>query len=222
MRRVGLALMVLVTLAACNPDPTTGRPPAGGAVAPYRAAIHRVGPGTAWTLSASWRPGCPVGPDALRLVELTHWGYDGTARTGRLVVAASLTDEVIDVFRRLYEARFQIERMEPVDGFAGSDDASMAANNTSAFNCRLVARTTTWSEHSYGTAIDVNPVQNPYVRNGVADPPAGSEWLDRAWATPGMIRDGDSVVEAFAAAGFRWGGHWTTVKDYQHFSTSGR
>jgi len=223
MRRAALALLGLVVLAGCNPDPTTGRPPAeGDPVPPFTVTVHEVGPGTPWPLDGSWRPGCPVGPAELRLVEVLRWGYDGRPYPGRIVVAASLTDEVADVFRRLYELRFQIEWMEPIDRYGGDDDASMAANNTSAFNCRTVAGTSTWSEHAFGTAIDVNPVQNPYVRDGVADPPAGAGWLDRGWATPGMVQDGDAVVAAFAANGFQWGGHWSTVKDYQHFSTSGR
>lgn len=222
MRRLLVIPALILALAACNPDPTTGRPPTEGPVPAFRAAVHAVGPGTAWPLDASWRVGCPVGPGGLRLVEVSHWGYDGRARTGRLVVAAVLSDEVTAVFRRLYDLRFQIQRMEPVEAFGGSDARSMEANNTSAFNCRRVAGTSVWSEHAYGSAIDLNPVQNPYVRNGTADPPAGSQWLDRRWETPGMIRDGDAVVAAFKAQGFSWGGHWQTVKDYQHFSTSGR
>lgn len=215
-------MLSFCVLTACSPDPTTGRPPTGSPAVAFKATVRAVGPGTPWPLSASWRSGCPVSPAGLRLVEVTHWGYDGRARIGRVVVARDLTDEVTAIFARLYAQRFQIQRMEVVDAYGGSDAASMAANNTSAFNCRRVAGTTTWSEHAYGTAIDVNPVQNPYVRNGVADPKAGSSWLNRAWATPGMIRDGDSTVAAFAANRFRWGGHWRTVKDYQHFSISGR
>ncbi len=221
MRRALITVTLLALLAACNPDPTTAHPP-DGALPPFHATVHTVGPGTPWPLGDSWREGCPVGPDALRLVEVDHWGYDGTVHTGKLVVAADAVDRVVEAFRSLFTARFQIERMEPVDAFDGRDEASMAANNTSAFNCRVVAGTATWSEHAYGTAIDVNPVQNPYVRDGTTDPPAGASWLDRAWETPGMIRDGDAVVAAFAAQGFGWGGHWRSAQDYQHFSLSGR
>ena len=219
---VGLVLAVTV-LAGCNPDPTSGRPPGAGQPAPpFTASIHAVGPGTPWPLSSSWRPGCPVGPADLRAVQVTHWGYDGSPHTGSVVVHASVAPAVRDVFARLYAERFQIERVEPVDAFGGSDAASMAANNTSGYSCRRVAGSTRWSEHAFGTAIDVNPVQNPYVRGSLVEPPAGSAWLDRQPPTPGMIRDGDAVVGAFAAGGFAWGGHWTSAKDHQHFSTSGR
>jgi len=210
-------------LAGCNPDPSTGRPPPTGAVAaPYTTSVHAVGPGTQWPLAASWRPGCPVGPENLRLVELTHWGYDGQVHTGQIVVHAWVVPAVIQIFGELYAARVQIERMTPVDAFGGDDDASMAANNTSAFNCRKVARTTSLSEHASGLAIDLNPVQNPYVHRRSVDPPAGRSWLDREFETPGMVRSGDVVVRSFAAGGFGWGGSWTGAKDYQHFSTSGR
>jgi hypothetical protein len=225
VRRPVVLLVLVVSLgllAACNPDPTTGRPPDGPPARAFTALVKEVGPGTPWPLGSSWRPGCPVGPEDLRLVEVTRWGFDGNPYNGRIVVATHLTDEVIEVFRQLYEMGFQISHMEPVDDFGGSDAASMAADNTSGFNCRTVAGTSTWSEHSYGTAIDLNPVQNPYVRDGVADPPGGGSYLDRVWPTPGLVRDGDAVVTAVADNGFRWGGHWTSAKDYQHFSLSGR
>ncbi len=222
MRRALAVGLLLLVIAGCNPDPTTGRPPPGTPTVAFRYSIHPVGPGTPWTLASSWRPGCPVGPAGLRLVEVLHWGYDGKPRTGRIVVAAHLASKTAAVFRDLYAQRFQIQRMEPVDAFGGSDARSMAANNTSGFNCRPVAGTSTWSEHAFGTAIDVNPVQNPWVSKGVVDPPAGSSWLDRTSPTPGMIMAGDATVKAFAAQGYKWGGSWTTKKDYQHFSTSGR
>jgi hypothetical protein len=99
----------------------------------------------------------------------------------------------------------------------------MAANNTSAFNCRFVSGTARWSEHAYGRAIDINPVQNPYVSSsGRASPPAGAAYVDRSRRAPGMIHAGDAVVRAFAAVGWGWGGSWRGVKDYQHFSASGR
>ena len=215
--------MLVLVLTACNPDPTTGRPPAIDApVAPFLSSVHTVGPGTEWPLTSSWRPGCPVGPENLRLVELTHWGYDGQVHAGRIVVHAWVVPAVIQAFSDLYAARFQIQRMTPIDEFGGDDHASMAANNTSAFNCRTVAGTSSLSEHASGLAIDLNPIQNPYVVKGSVDPPAGRGWLDRRFETPGLVRAGDVVVRSFAAAGFRWGGSWTGAKDYQHFSTSGR
>lgn len=127
------------------------------------------------------------------------------------------------VFRRLFDERFPIESMRLVDEFGGDDDRSMSANNTSAFNCRPATGSTRWSEHAYGRAVDINPVQNPYVtRSGAVLPPAGDAHTRRDPATPGLITDGSVVVSAFADIGWTWGGHWSSGKDYQHFSATGR
>ena len=173
-------------------------------------------------LRFSYRRGCPVGPAELRTVRLAYWGFDGRARVGRLVVNVRVAPDVVTVFRRLYAARFPIRRMVPVSAYRGSDDASMAADNTSAFNCRFVSGTSRWSMHAYGLAVDVNPVENPYVSGGRVSPPAGSRYLDRGRRRPGMAFERGVLVRAFAAAGWRWGGHWTGSPDYQHFSTNGR
>jgi hypothetical protein len=158
----------------------------------------------------------------LRAVDVSFWGYDGRVRTGRLIVAASLAEQMVSIMRDLYDARFPIERMEPVDAYGGDDDDSMAANNTSAFNCRPVTGGSAWSEHSYGRAIDVNPLVNPYVRGSTVLPPGGRAYVDRSLDAPGMIHAGDEVVDAFAARGWKWGGYWGSPTDYQHFSTTGR
>jgi len=170
----------------------------------------------------SWRPGCPVALDELALLRLDHWGLDGVVHRGELVVAAEVADEVLGAFSRIYAARFPIDRMERVDAYDGSDDRSMAANNTSAFNCRPITGGGGWSEHSYGTAIDVNPVQNPYVRGDTVLPPAGERYLDRSDVRPGMVVDPGPVTGAFRSLGWGWGGEWQTPRDYQHFSESGR
>jgi hypothetical protein len=112
--------------------------------------------------------------------------------------------------------------MVPVSRYRGSDDASMAADNTSAFNCRFVSGTSRWSMHAFGLAIDVNPVENPYISGGRASPPAGRRYLDRDRARRGMAVTGGALVSAFAAVGWRWGGLWSAAADYQHFSTNGR
>ncbi|WP_240645839.1 M15 family metallopeptidase [Georgenia sp. SYP-B2076] len=203
------------------PPPATSASPTASAPLPppFRSAIKAV---TAEGLSASWRPGCPVPVEGLRAVEVTFWGFDGTAHTGVLVVEAAVAQDVTAIMSDLYGARFPIERMEPVDLYGGDDDASMAANNTSAFNCRAVTGGSSWSEHSYGRAIDVNPLVNPYVAGAVVLPTAGTAYADRAQDAPGMIHAGDDVVRAFAARGWSWGGTWASPRDYQHFSLSGR
>jgi hypothetical protein len=181
----------------------------------YTSVVSPVG-----DLSASWRAGCPVTPADLRLVTVTLIGFDGKPGTGRIVVAADVAQATADVFGSLYAMRYPIARMEPVEAFGGSDDASMAADNTSAFNCRATTGGTGFSEHSYGSAIDLNPVENPYVKGSTVLPEAGRAFVDRKLA-PGVIVAGDPVVRAFADRGFSWGGDWNSLKDYQHFSVSG-
>ena len=170
-------------------------------------------------LRFSYREGCPVGPAALRTVVVSHWGFDGSARTGRIVVSRRTAPAVVRVFRTLWQERFPIRRLQPVSAYRGSDDASMAADNTSGFNCRFVGGTSRWSMHAYGEAIDVNPVENPSVRGSTVSPGAGRTYLDRSRYRPGMAVVDGVLVRAFAAAGWRWG---SSFGDYQHFSTTGR
>lgn len=182
--------------------------------------VSTVSPVTAEQLGSSYRAGCPVPPSSLRLLRLSHVTFEGTVATGELVVHQDVAARTSEVFRRLYDLRFPVQQVVPVTAYGSSDDASMAANNTSAFDCRPTTGGTAWSEHSYGRALDVNPVQNPYVSGSVVLPPAGRAYLDRSLVRPGMV--GPDVVAAFEAGGYRWGGSWTSPKDYQHFSTSGR
>jgi hypothetical protein len=156
-------------------------------------------------------------------VTVSHWGFDGALHDGQLVVHHDVAVAVVGIFYSLYNFRFPIERMQPVDAYGADDNASMAANNTSAFNCRPVTGNPgVWSEHSFGRAIDVNPVQNPYLRGGTVLPPAGGGYLDRGRNATGLIQAGSPAVAAFSAAGWSWGGYWSSLKDYQHFSLSGR
>ena len=170
-------------------------------------------------LRHSYRKGCPVGPAQLRTVVVSHWGLDGRPRVGRIVVARRVAADVLTVFRRLWQQRFPVQRLEPVSAYRGSDDASMAADNTSAFNCRFVGGTSRWSMHAYGEAIDVNPVENPYVQGGRVSPPAGLRYVRRSPYRAGMAVPGGVLVRAFAAVGWKWGAGFG---DYQHFSTTGR
>ncbi|PVU84150.1 peptidase M15 [Cellulomonas sp. WB94] len=169
----------------------------------------------------SWRPGCPVPVADLRYVTVSHVTFDGAVATGELVVHADLADGVVGVFRALFAAGYPIRSMRLVDDFGGSDDASMAADNTSAFNCRAITRGTGWSEHAYGRALDLDPVENPYVRGSLVLPVAGKPFAARP-DLPGVVHADDAVVRAFADAGWQWGGYWASPTDYQHFSTTGR
>jgi D-alanyl-D-alanine carboxypeptidase len=171
----------------------------------------------------SWHRGCPVGLAELRLLSVSHWGFDGRVHRGRLVVNRDAATAMLAAMRSLYRLGFPIRQMRLVDAYGADDHRSMAADNTSAFNCRFVAGSPgVWSEHAYGRAIDVNPVENPYVTaSGYASPPAGAPFAQRSRDAPGLIHRGGPVVEAFAAAGWEWGGSWPWPRDYQHFSASG-
>jgi hypothetical protein len=170
---------------------------------------------------SSWHRGCPVRIRDLRLLRLDRWGFDGTVRRGRLIVHEDQARRVKRVFSRLFDVHFRIRRMRLIDFYNGSDDRSMDANNTSAFNCRFVAGTTRWSQHAYGRAIDINPIRNPYVAGSHVSPEAGRPYADRSRHAIGMIHGGDAVVRAFAAANWKWGGYWSYPKDYMHFSRNG-
>ena len=202
------------------PPPSTAAPATTAPAVPaFSGVAVRV---TAADLPASWRPGCPVTPADLRRLELSYWGFDDRPHAGALIVNASQADKIIGVFKRLYEKRFPIRRMEPIDVYGGSDDASIAADNTSGFNCRnaVASGPPTWSQHAFGMAIDVNPVENPYILDGDVLPPAGREFVDRRNVRPGMALRGGELVAAFAEAGWSWGGVWANP-DYQHFSAAG-
>jgi hypothetical protein len=190
------------------------------ALPPYHAYATTV---TARQLGASWHPGCPVGPAQLRTVTVTYFGFDGRAHTGSLVVNRAVVRDVEQVFRRLYDERFPIRRITPVARYGGSDDRSMAADNTSAFNCRYAVAPgpKQWSVHAFGEAIDVNTVENPYLEGGRVLPPAGRAYTDRARYRKGMAVAGGVLVRAFASVGWLWGGRWSASPDWQHFSKTG-
>ena len=203
---------------------TTGSlPPASTMANVFEGNSITIDAVTAARMTSSWRPGCPIPLHRLRLLRLTYWGFDEQPHTGELVVADEHAEAMLSVFRRLFDARFPIQSIRLIDDFGGDDDRSMAANNTSAFNCRPATASTRWSEHAYGRAIDINPIQNPYVTTtGRILPPAGAAFADRGKAAPGVITADGPVVAAFRDIGWAWGGTWTRAKDYQHFSSSGR
>ncbi len=188
----------------------------------FRATIAPIDSAQAKRMrSVSWRPGCPVSLKDLRILSFSHWGFDRKVRTGRLVVHEDVARSLLGAFRDLYAERFPIRKVVPVDAYGASDFRSIEADNTSAFNCRLVEGTRRWSEHAYGRAIDINPIENPYVSGGRTSHRASVSYLDRGRRRPGMAHEGGALVRAFDAIGWGWGGRWTSVKDYQHFSASG-
>jgi hypothetical protein len=175
----------------------------------------------AMTRSGTWSPRCPVSLGELRLVTLSYWGFDGRRHTGRLVVNRNVVSAIVGALRRLYRARFPIRRMVPIDAYGGSDERSMEADNTSAFSGRFVAGSTVWSQHAFGRAIDIDPLENPEIRDGRVYPTNAARYVDRTQRLPGMIAAGGLVVRAFAAVGWGWGGAWHAPRDYQHFSATG-
>jgi hypothetical protein len=219
----GMAFMTDDAAAGGVREPVDTGPAVPEAIAPepvFTASIDEV---TADELDVSWRPGCPVGIEDLRRLELAHWNDDGAATTGTLVVHADHADDIVTVFARLFEAGFPIHAMQPIVAFGGDDQSSMRANNTSAFNCREIdGRPGVWSQHAFGGAIDINPLVNPWVRGDRVDPPEGASFVERDAAVSGLVVAGDVVTQAFADIGWGWGGDWTGTLDYQHFSHNGR
>lgn len=205
----------------------TLRDPAQTEPATFRASVERITPFLRQRmLGSSHHAGCPVPWRGLRYLQLSYVGFDGGTHTGELVVAAPYARDVVVVFRKLYEARWPIRRMRLVDAYGGDDDRSMAADNTSGFNCRKVKGSQKWSDHAFGAAIDLNPVQNPYLTGSSVTPPGSRRFatLDRAAGAlvpGGTIRSDDVVVRAFSAIGWEWGGSWAEP-DFQHFSATGR
>lgn len=195
-------------------------PRAEAALPAYTASVRPIGAALAYRMRWSWRAGCPVPLSGLRYLRMTYYGFDGLAHTGEMVVNADVVPQVVTAFRRIYVARFPVYRMRLVDDYRGSDAAVMAANDTSAFNCRRVTGGTSWSQHSYGRAVDLNPVQNPYVKGTTVEPTAGRSYVTRSPLRKGMVNS--AVRSAFSGVGWSWGGRWITLKDYMHFSRNGR
>jgi hypothetical protein len=222
---IAAATTAAATLVALAPAPGASSPSNRllQGQAAFRGEIRRIDAAQAQRMAGvSWRIGCPVPLRNLRLLTLSHWGFDGRVRAGRLIAHEDVARDVLGVFRRLHAARFPIRRIVLVDAYGGSDFRSIEADNTSAFNCRYVDGTKRWSEHAYGRAIDVNPIENPYVSDGRTSHSASTPYLDRLRHRPGMAYGGGVLVRAFDKIGWGWGGRWTSVKDYQHFSASGR
>jgi hypothetical protein len=203
---------LLVDRGALKPRPIPSYASATSAISPeMRAQMTGV----------SWRPGCPVSLDRLVVLQVTHWDFDARARRGHLIVARSVAKDLAGVFRRLFAERFQIERVRPMHTYEGRELASLNDNNTSAHDCRAVTGGTTWSQHSYGTAIDINPRQNPYIKGSTLLPANARPWIRRSPVRRGMIVRPGPVTAAFRAIGWGWGGDYKTLKDYQHFSANG-
>jgi poly-gamma-glutamate synthesis protein (capsule biosynthesis protein) len=169
---------------------------------------------------ASWREGCPLHFSELSLLTLSYWNFDGQVASGQLAINSAVAPDVITAFEGLFATGFPIERIELVDEYGGDDKAAMAANVTSGFNCRFVDGTDRWSNHAFGLAVDINPLINPWAREGNVLPVEGEPYADRTLPTLGMINVGDEAIAIFEEVGWRWGGVWQSA-DYMHFSKPG-
>ncbi len=198
----------------------------------FRSSVSR--PLTRADVRWSWRPGCPVPPSALRRLTVSYYGFDGVVRTGALVVSAGSVPAVRSMMAAAFASRFRFRSIVPIDAFyrggrvspERSDILSMEADNTSAFNCRPKTGRRSYSEHSWGAAIDINPYENP-ARSGSRIYPAGAAaryFVARRahLRDPGVITTSSALYRAALRAGWSWGGRWRTSTDYQHFSRSGR
>ena len=175
-----------------------------------------------------WQPGCPVPLSQLRVLTVSHWGFDGKLHTGQLVVNRDVARPLAKVFRRLYDLRFPIRHMRLAHAYgprrAYPDDGDVSGS----FECRQAVPSPcsggsgngNWSNHAYGHAIDLNPVENPYVGCGRVHDPASAPFVNRSRLRKGMVTP--AVVRAFRSIGWGWGGEWSgATKDYMHFSTTG-
>lgn len=167
---------------------------------------------------ASLPEGARISLDELRYLRLSYIDFEGRPQTGEMVCNKRIADDLTAIFQALYEAAYPIRSIRLVDDFGGSDDASMAADNTSCFNYRVVPGTGVLSSHALGLAVDINPLENPYVRSsGRVMPPEGEAYADRSAEFEHKIVRGDLVWTLFHEHGFVWGGTWRRAKDYQHF-----
>ncbi len=171
---------------------------------------------------STWRPGCPVDPDELRYLTVSFRGFGGLAHTGELIVAADVADDIVAVFRRAWDADFPIEEMRIVTDADLEADPTGDGNNTASYVCRAVTGGSGFSQHAYGLAIDVNPFHNPYQRGDLILPELAESYLERDDPRDGMLYPDDPVVQAFKDIGWFWGGEWSSLKDWQHFSQNGQ
>ncbi|RRS30265.1 MAG: hypothetical protein P794_07910 [Epsilonproteobacteria bacterium (ex Lamellibrachia satsuma)] len=172
----------------------------------------------------SWRKGCPVGLQDLRYVQVSYHDFKGRERRGELVVHKDVAYEVTEIFKALYKIQYPIRQMRLVSDYRGSDWQSIEADNTSAFNCRKATGSKKWSKHSYGKAIDINPVENPYIsRSGRISHKASLKYRKRihqkpAYTDKAVLLKNDEATNIFQRYNWKWGGNFKGIKDYQHFA----
>ena len=169
----------------------------------------------------SYKDNCTVSRDDLRYLKVLHRGFDGRTHTGELIVNKMIAENVLDIFMKLYNEGYQIEKIRLIDEYDADDEKSMSNNNSSAFNFRYISYSTTLSKHALGLAIDINTLYNPYVKNvdgrRNVEPANAEKYTDRSVEFPHKIDHNDLCYKVFTEYGFEWGGDWEHAKDYQHF-----
>ncbi len=165
-------------------------------------------------------PGKEISLEELRYVLVGYYGFDGDYHQGELIVNKVIADDVIAIFRELYDNKFPIAKMVLASDYE-SDSHSMKDNNTSGFNYRKIDGTDRLSKHAFGLAVDINPLVNPHVTSSCIHPEEGSRYVNRGLNIPGMVKKYDLCYRLFTSRGFEWGGDWETSKDYQHFEFAG-
>ena len=186
----------------------------------YRAKISPITAQVRNKMTHSWRDDNPVALDDLRYIQLNHWGFDGCVHEGELIVHKKVADEVVDIFEELFSKKYPIEKMLLVDAYKADDELSCADNNSSCFCSRLAVAKNEWSFHSFGLAIDINPLLNPYHRNDLVVPANSKAFLKRDINCYGILDENDACYKAFVSRGWLWGGDWKKERgyvDYQHF-----
>ncbi len=173
----------------------------------------------------SWRHGCPVSLQKLHYLEIKHWNFNGSTSIGELIVHADISHNISNVFKELYNIHYPIKQMKLVSDFGGNDWKSIEADNTSALNCRNVTgNINRWSKHAFGKAIDINPIENPYIsRKGYISHKASIKYKKRVYKSSNSVAEkaillkNSKATKIFEKYGWIWGGNWKNVKDYQHF-----
>jgi len=172
----------------------------------------------------SWRQGCPVSLENLRYIQVNHWNFKGETVSGEIIVHEEVANDMVYIFEELYNSHYPIRQMQLVSNFNGKDWESIDADNTSAFNCRPVTgKKKKWSKHAYGKAIDINPLENPYISKTGHIAHKGSlkyrkrRHQNNSAADQAVILKKDKITKIFKSYGWKWGGDWNTIKDYQHF-----
>jgi len=194
--------------------------------AEYQSSISNITPDIKKRMlkGNSWRKGCPVSLNNLRYLRVKHKDFRGKEVMGEIIVHKEVSTEVTEIFETLYEDDYPIYKMRLVSDYKGNDWQSIEADNTSAFNCRQATGSKKWSKHSYGKAIDINPIENPYIaRSGRISHKESLQYRKRVhkkdtYADRAVLLKNDKATKIFKKYGWKWGGDWSAVKDYQHFS----